>query len=171
MRARWELYSKDKDAPILSHLAEASEIQKWESHGGCPGYRQLTHPWRHQHMPNREKTYINVHTCVWTINEPHLPKTVNVHVILCGTCFRQYQASSAALGWPGDGDCYLCNTMCMHVRVRKEPVAWVRVCNSVKFETSQNSPPLLNSNMYCAAAHTCRHKPLLLSARDWVLYF
>ena len=26
---------------------------------------------------------------------------------LCRTCFGQYQASSAALGWPGDGDCYL----------------------------------------------------------------
>ena len=47
---------------------------------------------------------------VWTINEPHLPYKTGLDVMqshpLRRTRFGQYQASSAALGWPGDGDCY-----------------------------------------------------------------
>ena len=31
---------------------------------------------------------------------------------LCRTRFGQYQASSAVLGWPGDGDCYIMHRMC-----------------------------------------------------------
>ena len=51
------------------------------------------------------------HTCsVWTINKPHLPYKTGLDVMqshpLCRTCFDQYQASSAAPGWLGDGDCY-----------------------------------------------------------------
>ena len=42
----------------------------------------------------------------WTINEPHLPYKTGLDVMqshpLRRTCFSQYQASSAALGWPGD---------------------------------------------------------------------
>ena len=43
----------------------------------------------------------------WTINEPHLPYKTGLDVMqshpLRRTHFGQYQASSAALGWPGDG--------------------------------------------------------------------
>ena len=52
---------------------------------------------------------------VWTINEPHLPYKTGLDVMqsypLCRTRFGQYQASSAALGWPGDGDCYIMHRM------------------------------------------------------------
>ena len=55
------------------------------------------------------ETY-HVYTHLWTINEPHLPYKTGLDVMqshpLCRTHFGQYQASSAALGWPGDGDCY-----------------------------------------------------------------
>ena len=48
---------------------------------------------------------------IWTINEPHLPYRTGLDVMqsypLCRTHFGQYQASSAMLGWPGDGDCYI----------------------------------------------------------------
>ena len=30
---------------------------------------------------------------------------------MCRICFGQYQATSAALGWLGDGDCYLMHTL------------------------------------------------------------
>ena len=55
-------------------------------------------PWRQTYM------------YTWTINEPHLPYKTGLDVMqshpLCRTRFSQYQASSAVLGWPGDGDCY-----------------------------------------------------------------
>ena len=44
-----------------------------------------------------------------TINGPHLPYKIGLDVMqshpLHRTCFCQYQASSAALGWQGAGDC------------------------------------------------------------------
>ena len=53
--------------------------------------------------------------CTWTINEPHLPYKTGLDVMqshpLRRMRFGQYQASSAALGWPGDGDCYLMHRM------------------------------------------------------------
>ena len=42
----------------------------------------------------------------------------------------------------------------------QEQAARVRVCNSVKFETSRKLPPVLK--MVTCTAHA-RHKPLLLS--------
>ena len=55
------------------------------------------------------------HMLSWTINEPHLPYKTGLDVMqshpLRRTRFGQYQASSAALGWPGDGDCYLMHRM------------------------------------------------------------
>ena len=61
---------------------------------------------------NSAKKKKNVHadSHAWTINEPHLPYKTGLDVMqshpLRRTRFGQYQASSAALGWPGDGDCY-----------------------------------------------------------------
>ena len=66
----------------------------------------------------------------WTINKPHLPYKAGLDVMrshpLPRMHFGQYQATSAVLGWPGDGDCinlfYLlhtqhkekCNVKCMY---------------------------------------------------------
>ena len=52
---------------------------------------------------------------VWTIKEPHLSYKTGLDVTqshpLHRTRFSQYQASSAALGWPGDGDCHIMHRM------------------------------------------------------------
>ena len=52
---------------------------------------------------------------VWTIKEPHLPYKTGLDVTqshpLHKTRFGQYQASSAALGWPGNGDCHIIHRM------------------------------------------------------------
>ena len=54
--------------------------------------------------------YLNPLLHVWTIKEPHLPYKTGLDVTqshpLRRTRFGQYQASSAALGWPGDGDAW-----------------------------------------------------------------
>ena len=51
----------------------------------------------------------------WTINKPHLPYKTRLDVmqshLLHRTRFGQYQASSAVLGWPGDGDCHIMHRM------------------------------------------------------------
>ena len=65
---------------------------------------------------NIKKHVALVHTVyVWTINEPHLPYKTGLDVIqshpLRRTRFGQYQATSAALGWPGDGDCHIMHRM------------------------------------------------------------
>ena len=59
-----------------------------------------------------------VHTCfvdTWTIKELHLPYKTDLDVtqshLLRRTRFSQYQASSAALGWPRDGNCYIMHRM------------------------------------------------------------
>ena len=56
---------------------------------------------------------------VWAINEPYMPKNkirrkngLSLDVVMRShplrrMPFSQHQASSAALDWPGDGDCYL----------------------------------------------------------------
>ena len=54
-------------------------------------------------------------TILWTINEPHFPYKTGLDVMQSHpprrTRFGQYQASSAALRWPGDGDCYIMHRM------------------------------------------------------------
>ena len=48
----------------------------------------------------------------WTSNEPHLPYKTGLDVIpLRRMRFGQCQASLAALGWPGDGDCHIMHRM------------------------------------------------------------
>ena len=61
--------------------------------------------------------YSVYYTCVCTINKPHFPKKnrprFHESYPLRRMHFGQYYiyASSAALGWPGDGDCYLMHKM------------------------------------------------------------
>ena len=62
----------------------------------------------HGHMLHLLYTWWNMgYDCThsWTINEPHLPYKTGLDVMqshpLHRTLFGQYQASSAALGWPG----------------------------------------------------------------------
>ena len=78
-----------------------------------PNFQDL---WEIKHMHKQWIPGSCTHfSCSWTINEPHLPKKIGLDIMqshpLRKICFNQYLTSSAALGWPGDGDCYLTHRM------------------------------------------------------------
>ena len=60
-------------------------------------------------------TQTHIHTCTQNMYEQstnhtsiqNRPRRYMQSHPLCRTCFSQYQASSAVLGWLGDGDCHL----------------------------------------------------------------
>ena len=81
---------------------------------------------------------------------------------LCRTCFSQYQDSSTALGWLGDGDCYLMHKIQLALSIKHVEASWIYSLSAAVLQSLL--PQYKKSLSACVVKIQCMYSP------NWIQY-